>query len=49
MTERYLPRGTTMNSARKRPPAGIPAHWRKSRPLSWRLRSLINQRKRGRG
>lgn len=38
-----------MNSAHKRPAGEIPAHWRKSRPLGWRLRSLINQRRRGRG
>lgn len=38
-----------MNSAQKRPAGDIPAHWRKSRPMAWRLRSLINQRKRARG
>ena len=37
-----------MNSAQKRPTGEIPAKWRKSRPLAWRLRSLINQRRRGR-
>ena len=38
-----------MNSAQKSPPGEIPTHWRKSRPIAWRLRSLINQRKRARG
>ena len=49
MTETHLTEEPRMNSARKRPAAEIPAHWRKSRPMNWRLRSLINQRKRARG
>lgn len=38
-----------MNSARRRPPPEAPAQWYRSRPLAWRLRSLIYQRRRGRG
>jgi len=35
-----------MNSAKKRTTGEIPSRWRESRPIAWRLRSLINQRKR---
>ncbi len=49
MPENHLNEAQRMNSAQKRPAGEIPAQWRKSRPMAWRLRSLINQRKRSRG
>ncbi len=49
MPEHHLTEAQRMNSAQKRPTGDIPAQWRKSRPMAWRLRSLINQRKRARG
>ena len=49
MSDNQLTEAQRMNSAQKRPAGDIPAQWRKSRPMNWRLRSLINQRKRNRG
>lgn len=49
MAEKHSIEERRMNSAQKRPAREVPMQWRKSRPLAWRLRSLINQRKRGRG
>jgi hypothetical protein len=49
MAEKHSIEERGMNSAQKRPAPEAPQQWRKSRPLTWRLRSLINQRRRGRG
>lgn len=48
MSKKIIAEAILMNSAKKRPTGEIPSRWRQSRPMAWRLRSLINQRKRAR-
>jgi hypothetical protein len=48
MSKKNLAGAVRMNSAEKRQTGEIPSSWRQSRPIEWRLRSLINQRRRAR-
>ena len=40
---------STMQSNKKAKLAKVAEHWSSSRPLPWRLRAMLNQRRRWRG